>query len=541
MATNILFKRGLHANLPSGANVVDGAFYLTTDSHRLYAGINSQLVDLNQYIQVVSTVADLDNLTNIEAGDFAYVQTGNILAIYQAGGWVQINKNTDTLNSSLTISNKTLGTDGKVTGTSETDRFTISLVDAQGNEFNDTIKLVGAGGTDVAVDADGNITITGSTYELVTELNTGTFTIGLNASSNDVADTQFALHAGNNIAFKGDNAGGITISATDTTLVAGTDGGSFETNADGGATVTISDTSGATAIATAANGSFFYKVGAGTTKTTVNNKGELPVYTITEIDNMMKGLNPMKYKGSVADASDLTGKESTAELGDTYMASAPFSLQTITGETKNCKIGDLFIATGTENANGVITDVTWTYIPAGDDSQTDTVYHGTVDTSAHKITIQDQNDNVAASLDFDAGASGKITLTSAKVTEENGEGLKLTVDHAGPGAEDGTKKKTGNALDDVVSFTVVTSAKVDATGHVSEYTTQTIKVPVYTLKTLADATATGNVASVVTTLNDTTGTQNNTSTFQIAGDQDDNLVVTASGNKVTIALEWGTF
>jgi hypothetical protein len=34
---NVAFKRGLSANLPIG-NAVDGVFYLTTDTNRLYVG-----------------------------------------------------------------------------------------------------------------------------------------------------------------------------------------------------------------------------------------------------------------------------------------------------------------------------------------------------------------------------------------------------------------------------------------------------------------------------------------------------------------------
>ena len=111
---NILFKRGLHASLPTTA--VDGTFYLTTDSHRLYAGIGSKLVDLNQYINVVNTVDgasdSLAALTNVQLGDFAYVKTGNILAIYQevkegnstVRKWIQINVNDDTKNSAIAFS-----------------------------------------------------------------------------------------------------------------------------------------------------------------------------------------------------------------------------------------------------------------------------------------------------------------------------------------------------------------------------------------------------------------------------------------------------
>ena len=76
---NILFKRGLHKNLPASA--IDGAFYLTEDTHRLYAGIGTELVDLNKYIVMVNNQNDLPT-TNVQVGDFAYIKDSNILAVY---------------------------------------------------------------------------------------------------------------------------------------------------------------------------------------------------------------------------------------------------------------------------------------------------------------------------------------------------------------------------------------------------------------------------------------------------------------------------
>ena len=45
---NVLFKRGLQANLPK-SNIIDGAFYLTTDTNRLYIGNNTELVDYSDW------------------------------------------------------------------------------------------------------------------------------------------------------------------------------------------------------------------------------------------------------------------------------------------------------------------------------------------------------------------------------------------------------------------------------------------------------------------------------------------------------------
>jgi len=44
---NVLFKRGAQANLPSSTSAVDGVFYLTTDTNRLYVGQGNNLKLLN--------------------------------------------------------------------------------------------------------------------------------------------------------------------------------------------------------------------------------------------------------------------------------------------------------------------------------------------------------------------------------------------------------------------------------------------------------------------------------------------------------------
>jgi len=91
---NVIFKRGLNAELPK-SGIIDGAFYLTTDTHRLYVGNKNsdnkvELVELNKSIEVVDTVAQLPK-RDVEVGQFYYVKgpdtsaegthNGNILAV----------------------------------------------------------------------------------------------------------------------------------------------------------------------------------------------------------------------------------------------------------------------------------------------------------------------------------------------------------------------------------------------------------------------------------------------------------------------------
>ena len=96
---NVSFKRGLQANLPN-SNIVDGAFYLTTDTNRLYVGgANDKLELLNQSIKFYTyddVFRENSTVPKVE-GQFYYLSDKNILCTFAKtktnpdGEWVQIN------------------------------------------------------------------------------------------------------------------------------------------------------------------------------------------------------------------------------------------------------------------------------------------------------------------------------------------------------------------------------------------------------------------------------------------------------------------
>jgi hypothetical protein len=94
---NVGFKRGPQANLEAlvtNSRVIDGVFYLTSDTNRLYIGKGTnELAPVNEGIITVANVSDLDNLdsTHKIAGAFCYVTGGNILCVYNGTKWIQIN------------------------------------------------------------------------------------------------------------------------------------------------------------------------------------------------------------------------------------------------------------------------------------------------------------------------------------------------------------------------------------------------------------------------------------------------------------------
>ena len=96
MATNVQFLRGQHSKLPTGADIIDGAFYLTSDSNRLYvgkgSGTNAELIELNKSITKGASVSELPT-TNVEDGQFYYAIAENILCVYDGKtlSWMQMN------------------------------------------------------------------------------------------------------------------------------------------------------------------------------------------------------------------------------------------------------------------------------------------------------------------------------------------------------------------------------------------------------------------------------------------------------------------
>ena len=78
--SNVRFLRGSQANLDKLTSFVEGAFYLTSDTDRLYfAQSNNELVYLNKYIININTMDDLPSLNTVNDGDFYYILKDNIL------------------------------------------------------------------------------------------------------------------------------------------------------------------------------------------------------------------------------------------------------------------------------------------------------------------------------------------------------------------------------------------------------------------------------------------------------------------------------
>lgn len=142
----VMFKRGLHANLPT-SGVIEGAFYLTTDSDRLYVGkADGTLADLNKYVKMIDSLANGATLPVGEEGDFLYIKDDNILAVYTDGAWKQVNPDT---NTNTTYDLKAVGSENKASvqlGSKE-------LGDSE-FAFAEKFNIIGAGIAKVSVDGN---------------------------------------------------------------------------------------------------------------------------------------------------------------------------------------------------------------------------------------------------------------------------------------------------------------------------------------------------------------------------------------------------
>lgn len=491
---NVHFLKGTQESFNKISSFQEGAFYLTTDTNRLYFANSTTAANyLNKYVHTIDTEDQLKAAINngtLMPGDFAYVSRKNALvAINTNKTFTQINAYTDTdddtqvsqvtftrdtkdtnnITFKFTLNQTTYDIDGHSTAgpAVEPASFTITSADIQSiipackvnvgaavdlNAKKATVKTSGQGsdGTGFTIEGAGSVSIGGSENKItVTGVNT---TYGLSSAKDstnitltgsDKDSQNVAFVAGTQIALDGATDGQIiinhdTIDQNDTTSKKVTNSGEDITvidsitrenghvtaintktitlpkadtysitkidasKGDGKLYITLTDKDNAGA-PVASSPDFKYTVGKDT-KITKYIGSDLGVYTIEEIDSKMKNLNAMVYKGTVGVGGTVTTLPTeNVSAGDTYMTKTAG-----TYNTHVCGIGDLLIATGTEGNDGYLTNISWTYVPSAND--TDTQYELKVeageeeDQASIKLVGTDNSTffaTIAAGLDID--------------------------------------------------------------------------------------------------------------------------------------------
>lgn len=499
-ANKVFFKVGLQSGIDtminSGTGYQVGTFYLTSDTDRLYVGQDTGLKLLNRSVQFAKNINELNTLADTwtagggktaHKAELAYVTDSNILCFWDGSNWTQINPDT--------YFNLDKGT--YTTSTESENNAKVNLkLDMVGT--NDKMKAYSkemafnVAGENIGVAGDGTtVKLTGDVYNLSsTGVNGSDFNVDLKSTFGKNSTVKFK--AGNNVKFTNviDDDGkvaGVTIDATD--IYASSN--SLTVNDDGSLTSLI-QRNGTTALSSTSAKIGYILDGEFQPVGTPDNPKTLPVYTKAEIDATLKGLNGLKYCGTIGaggdhqitgtDFSTVTNKSGDTvkiENGNMFLVAEDSNGDGATYATgKKAKQGDLLIACGTEGLDGYLTKIDWTYVPSGDDVSIDTTYTFTVDKDTHKLTINSstKTDGPVCSLQLKAGTAINI---ESELTAD-GTGLISTIKHADVAhttdsapAEDGIVTVAKN------QFKTITGVTVNAQGHVTAVQDTTFKPVTY--------------------------------------------------------------
>lgn len=524
---SLKFLSGTQANLNALTTAIDGAIYLTTDTKKLYVGDSSNtLNELNQIL--IINGSSLTASSSLE-GRFAYDVSSKGLFYCNGTNWVKLNEQTSisvTHGMGVTVTNNVATVSSSIDVSNIVKTATFDIEGKGGLE-------VTASGTKVIIDASN-----AGNQELSTASD-GTNVANIQLSKQDGSSSTVGIQGGDNVTVsQADNV--ITVAAEDTYIK--TMG------------VTSSGITGFKLNAAYNSGSFvatmptidpIIKVGSDTATTQEvhfeSGTATLPVYTISEIDQKIRNLNAVVYRGVIT-ANDTFPSDissSTLQNGDLFL----IQKDGITVDGKAYNAGDMIIASGTEDTStGYITSgtVVWQYIENA--KEVDTTY--TVGKNNNGIAISDSNNTIIGGINVATGDSGAggLTVTSA----ESGDITTVTLTHRTP---TDTSDVSGTSELDVSTggiMTYVSGLTKDSYGHVTGVNTSTLTLSGNDLQTVsAIAASEDNIATITTGVAMTSQTAKSSS-YKIASGNSTNLMISTSGNAtdgytVTLDTVWGTF
>lgn len=538
------FLSGLSTNL-SKVSITNGNVYVTTDEHIMYADLGGKRLRLSDIV-MVNTTADLPTYPPEERKTaLYYVRQDNILCCYNTSkdnsGWVQINA-APTLESIVTNSATSYSevTDG------EKVKAKFTLEDKNGTDVTAGFELIVASGntatTQVNADANGIAitsadTITSNSLGATAASNIATITLG-EIKSGYNADGTAKTASTTNHTLKLNNGGGVAITTTGDNQINLNAAPQSVTNAfnnNGAFTTTIQLADGDEVVSTSITPTIKYGYGATkATATFVNGTATLgDLYTKSEVDAaitaQLKTANAMTFKGAVGGTTNLPVANSGVAVGDTYIVNTAGDIKSTAGALvqADAKVGDLFIATGTETDGKITAALEWKYVPAGNDDQ----YQYSVAASDTEFTLvqhfANEESNVG-SVAVGAGLEGSATGTT------------LTIAHPAASVTPKTADAAFTTAGTTQTFTAISGVTYDTYGHIATVTTSTYSVANHGLSSVAytaSQDANKTTATVKTVIAQQSGEEVEGS-FSV---KSNNLTVTASGSAVTIDLVWGEF
>lgn len=563
------------------AGAKHGYFYLTKDSHRLYVGnSDGSLSAVNEGVQTVTYLNNLPVLSTdadkvAYTGRFFYVQykdsnagqvpsnIANILCVYNGSTWVQINANTDTMIQSTSFAASASGTTGTITNT---------ITSTDGAQKKGSFSIIGAGGIKVAASGS-SLTLTGDKFTLgaaagasgeaklnLTSANgQGTSTVTLKSDP----DTTNISTSGNVITIKGRANASLKIANSGST----------------GFTVTVTDTDGKTV-----TGSYDpvikYGGDGSSSSKLVNGAFTLSAYNKAEIDQLLRDLDAMEYRGTVGQGGSAATTWADCiklkqKIGYTYLFSSDISVDGVQ-HTK----GTLAIARGTEYtpadlAAGTITDAAligtinpatlkWDFVESTND--TDTTYKLYTNGDGVGFKLQDSmggikgeikytgaggisvsENQTAANTDL-TGKTNTITVTHNNVTRTNTATAPTTKDTSAATSANSTLSSDAAAsyVVDTLTIPIITGITTNAQGHVTGVNTVKYKLTDTGTRITGlshKATVASNKVTLTTaiTANNTNGGNMVTAGTATATISTSSMTLGASGNNISIDMTWGEF
>ena len=526
---DVLFKRGASAQLPAKGGAIEGAFYLTTDTRRLFIGdSNKNAVPICETVQVKDNWAAVQAAEAIE-GQFYYAASENILCIYKNNGWVQINPDTNTILSEVKTS---------VTASNNKGTVKVEYNDQNGKSLGKHEFAILASTGLTLTEADDVLTITGATYSLSASAASNVATVKL-AGAGTGEDSEVKITAGNAVTLTNTNDGfqiGVDMAEinVDYSIVdkAPSTGYKYELEDENGTphgAITINPTL-----------QVKDKDGNATSGVTIKNDvATIDAYSTATVDakltSLKQELNAMTYKGTIATFPP-TGSIGN---GDTFLYNSTTPVEYPADSGQYIEQGDLVIAQGTES-NGVIANPTWDVVKSGDD--VDTTYDLTINTTSKKVVLTNNATSGADEFFIKEDGTSPVKVTASA------DGFTIAHDKkTGTAVAASTASADKVEIKEGATFNAVTGLKVDNWGHVSDVTLSpvTVKDQDTILQSIStSASTTGNTTTVTTAhklvdINgQAAGTVNETMKF-VTGNS--NLTISGSGDTVTMDLVWDTF
>ena len=461
---------------------------VTAEDHKAFLSTKSNTIQLNN-TKATTGASEI-------AGSISFEGTGDLAPVIT----------TDDASSKVIFNVKAPKVTASVATADGSTTVTTGLANADGDYIDNTASsftIKGAG--DAKVTSTGNA-ITVTSDNTVAALSGASNKITL---KNSVNGGTAAVAGEISVVGEGNLGPAVTVSGNKLTVtVNGADStAAFDANGN----LSIGQIKDGDVVGTAASVKPVIKYGMGETKSTAvfaNGEAVLNVPTVDEVNNLLRGLDAMTFKGvlSVADIN----KIQTANKGDTYKVSVAGKI----GDTE-VNVGDIVINNGADGATPA-----WQIVPAGDE----TIYTYELVNSEGAVTLIDNfGDNAGA-------------ITAGDLINISGG----AVSHAVLNPSSSENKSAGSISllgDELVSFTAVSGLTQDVYGHVTARTLGTYTVT--PIKSLTSSFAVANNVATMTVamadVDDTIihGTQNITS---------DTLTMSANNNgALNMDIVWGSF